>query len=69
MVQRKRHKGNNLDSVDLVGGVEPTGRKALSDGGFHPPYQEAVALEQRRGVLPAVEPCLFFHDFSDADAS
>jgi hypothetical protein len=57
MVQRKRDKGNNLDIADLVGWVEPTGRKALFDGGFHPPYQEAVALEQHHGVLPAVEPC------------
>jgi hypothetical protein len=45
MAQPKRHNGNNLDSADLVGWVEPTGRKAISDGGFHPPCQKAVPLE------------------------
>jgi len=57
MVQRKRRQGNTFDCSELVGWVQPTGRKAIRDGGLHPPYEDAVRLERRQGVLPAFEPC------------
>ena len=55
MVQRKRRQGNTFDGPEIVGWVQPTGGKAGSDGGLHPTYEEAVAFEHHRGVLPEHE--------------
>ena len=55
MFQEKRRQGNILDGPEIVGWVQPTGGKAGSDGGLHPPYDEAVAFEHHPGVLPGLE--------------
>ena len=36
--------------------MQPTGGKARCNGGLHPPYEDAVTLEQHRGALPELEP-------------
>ena len=56
MIQRKRRQGNTINGPEIVGWAQPTGGKAGSDGGLHPPYEEAVTLEHHRGVLPELEP-------------
>ena len=47
---------STLDVPEVVGWVQPTGGKAGSDGGLHPPYEEVIALAHHRGVLPEFEP-------------
>jgi hypothetical protein len=59
MLQRKRRQGNTFDGPEIVGWVQPTAGKAGSDGGLHPPNEEAVTLEHHRGGLPEFEPSSF----------
>ena len=56
MVQRKRRQGNTFDGPEIVEWVQPTGGKAGSDGGLHPPDEEAVTFEHHPGVFPVFEP-------------